>query len=137
MGITAVFDPARTDVLGEIHERTLGLGADVSFECSGNGTTLNTCVDATRSGGTIAQTALHTGPRTVMPYGWTLRDLTIVGTWSFKLYDGPCIAAQVASGRLPVEKIITSRIGIDDLLRKGIEALSDPEGDQVKVLVAP
>jgi (R,R)-butanediol dehydrogenase/meso-butanediol dehydrogenase/diacetyl reductase len=64
-----------------------------------------------------------------------MRDLTICGTWSFNTYDTPRILDQIASGRLPVERIVTSRITLEDVVEQGIEALADPAGDQVKVLV--
>ena len=47
------------------------------------------------------------------------------------------ILAQIAAGTLPVERIVTSRIGVSDVVEHGIDRLADPEGDQVKILVAP
>src|SRR5262245_51967243 len=137
LGVTAAFDPASTDVAAEILDRTDGLGVDCSIECSGSQPGLDACVDATRPAGTVAQIAIHVGPRTVVPEGWVWRDLTIAGVWSFKFYDTPRILAQVAAGALPVERIVTSRIGVADVVAKGIDRLADPEGDQVKILVAP
>jgi (R,R)-butanediol dehydrogenase/meso-butanediol dehydrogenase/diacetyl reductase len=135
LGVSAAFDPTATDVVGEVLERTDGLGVDVAIECSGSQRALDGCVEAVRPGGTIAQVAIHVGPRTVMPELWTLRDLTICGTWSFNYYDTPRILEQIASGRLPVDRIVTSRIALGDVVAQGIEALADPAGDQVKVLV--
>jgi (R,R)-butanediol dehydrogenase / meso-butanediol dehydrogenase / diacetyl reductase len=135
LGVSAAFDPSTTDLVAEVLDRTAGLGVDVAIECSGAQPALDACVAAVRSGGTIAQTALHVGPRTVIPEDWTMRDLTICGTWSFNTYDTPRILDQIASGRLPVERIVTSRITLEDVVEQGIEALADPAGDQVKVLV--
>ena len=137
LGVTATFDPAATDVAAEVVERTDGLGADCSIECSGSQAGLDACVAATRAAGTVAQIAIHVGPRTVVPEGWVWRDLTIAGVWSFKFYDTPRILAQIAAGTLPVERIVTSRIGVSDVVAQGIDRLADPEGDQVKILVAP
>jgi hypothetical protein len=36
-----------------------------------------------------------------------------------------------------VERIVTSKIDIHDLVHSGIERLADPAGDQVKILVSP
>jgi len=135
IGLTAAYDPIATDVLAAVMEATDGLGVDVAFECSGNERALGLCVEATRPGGTIAQTAIHVGTRIVTPDVWTIRDLTISGTWSFNYYDAPRILDQIAVGRLPIERIVTRRIGIRDIVSGGIEALADPAGDQVKVLV--
>jgi (R,R)-butanediol dehydrogenase/meso-butanediol dehydrogenase/diacetyl reductase len=135
LGVTAAFDPTGTDVVEEVRELTGGLGVDVAFECAGSQPALEACVGAARSGGTIAQTAIHVGPRTLIPEEWTMRDLTICGTWSFNYYDTPRILDQIASGRLTVERIVTSRIPLADVVERGVEALADPAGDQVKVLV--
>ena len=137
LGVSAALDPRETPVPEAVRELTEGLGVDVSIECSGSQAALDACVDATRAAGTVAQIALHIGPRTVVPETWTWKDLTICGTWSFKFYDAPRILRQVASGKLSVEKIVTNRIGVVDLVPLGIEALADPDGDQVKILVAP
>ncbi|MFL5799649.1 MAG: 2,3-butanediol dehydrogenase [Actinomycetota bacterium] len=131
-----VFDPGATDVAAELRERTGGLGVDCSIECSGAQAGLDLCVDATRAAGYVAQIAIHVGPRTVIPETWTWKDLTIGGIWSFKIYDTPRILAQIAAGRLPVERIVTGRIDIHDLVPLGIDRLADPAGDQVKILVS-
>jgi (R,R)-butanediol dehydrogenase / meso-butanediol dehydrogenase / diacetyl reductase len=137
LGATAVFDPASADVPEEIRQATQGLGADCAIECSGNQAGLDACVDAVRAAGTVAQIAIHVGPRTVIPEAWTWKDLTIAGIWSFKFYDAPRILARIADGKLPVERIVTSRIGMADIVPQGIERLADPAGDQVKILVEP
>jgi (R,R)-butanediol dehydrogenase/meso-butanediol dehydrogenase/diacetyl reductase len=63
------------------------------------------------------------------------RDLALVGTWCYPVTDFPRIAGLIASGRFPVEKIVTARIAIDDIIEQGFETLLSPAGDQVKVLV--
>jgi hypothetical protein len=35
-----------------------------------------------------------------------------------------------------VERVVTSRIAMRDVVRQGIERLADPGGDQVKILVS-
>lgn len=137
LGVTAAFDPKEGDVSGELLERTDGLGVDCAIECSGGQEGLDTCIGSTRRAGTVAVIAIHVGPRTVVPEGWVWRDLTISGVWSFKFYDTPRILSQIASQRLPVERIVTSRIAMPDVVSLGIERLADPEGDQVKILVSP
>jgi (R,R)-butanediol dehydrogenase/meso-butanediol dehydrogenase/diacetyl reductase len=135
LGVTAAFDPAKVNVAEEVVERTRGLGVDCSIECSGSQPGLDVCVAATRPAGTVAQIAIHVGPRTVVPEAWTWKDLTIAGIWSFKFYDTPRILRQIAAGKLPVERIITSKIAMPDLVSKGIDKLADPAGDQIKILV--
>jgi (R,R)-butanediol dehydrogenase/meso-butanediol dehydrogenase/diacetyl reductase len=135
LGVSAIYDPTDEDVVEDVVERTEGLGVDISLECSGAESALSACVDATRPGGTIGQIALHVGGRVLTPETWTLKDLTICGTWSFNFYDTPKLLGQIASGVLPVERIVTRHIGLDRIVEDGFEALADPAGDQVKVLV--
>jgi (R,R)-butanediol dehydrogenase/meso-butanediol dehydrogenase/diacetyl reductase len=41
----------------------------------------------------------------------------------------------VASGRFPVEKVISATIEADDVIAKGFEVLTDPTGNAQKILV--
>jgi (R,R)-butanediol dehydrogenase/meso-butanediol dehydrogenase/diacetyl reductase len=66
-----------------------------------------------------------------------MREITLVGTWGYSVHEWPRIISQVASGAFPVERVVTGRIGLDDLVDKGFEVLGDPAGDQIKVLVQP
>ena len=135
--MTAAFDPSTTDVAERIVEATEGLGSDCSIECSGSQSGLDACVDGTRPGGTVAQIAIHVGPRSVVPEAWVWKDLTVAGIWSFKYYDTPRIRAAMGTGKLPVERIVTSKIDMANVVPMGIERLGDPTGDQVKILVSP
>lgn len=136
LGAEAIFDPRSTDIEAELKDRTQGIGVDVAIECAGNEQALDTCVRATRKSGTVVQTGLHVGPATVTPMVWAEHDLTIIGTWCFRVYDFPRITAQIASGALPVERVITGRAGLEDAVADGFEPLADPQGDQIKVLVS-
>jgi (R,R)-butanediol dehydrogenase/meso-butanediol dehydrogenase/diacetyl reductase len=82
------------------------------------------------------QTGLHVGPAEVEPMVWAANDLTIAGTWCYPVQGWPRIAAQIASGALPVERVVTGRIGLDDVVADGFDALLDPDGDQIKILVS-
>jgi (R,R)-butanediol dehydrogenase/meso-butanediol dehydrogenase/diacetyl reductase len=137
VGAAAAFDPSATDVSAELAELTSGIGVDCALESAGSQAAFDACIDAVRPSGVIGQVALHVGPRTVVPEVWTLKDLTIAGIWSFKIHDLTRVLAQIATGQLPVERIISSSIDLDDLLAEGIERLADPAGDQVKILVSP
>ena len=136
LGATAILDPRATDVAAELHELTGGIGVDVAIECAGNGHALNACVAATRKAGTVVQTGLHVGPASVEPMVWAEHDLTLIGTWCFPVYGFPRVIAQIASGALPVERVVTGQIGLEDVVSAGFDALVDPEGDQIKMLVA-
>lgn len=135
LGVTKVLDPIHADVIGELRELTDGIGVDVAIECSGNGSAFGLCVEAVRAGGTVAQTAIHVGPRTVALDALTLRDVTVAGSWSFNYYDTPRLLAQIAAGRLPAERIVSRKVDLVDVVDQAIVPLGDPAGDQVKILV--
>ena len=66
---------------------------------------------------------------------WALNDLTIVGSWCYGVNDWPRVAAQIASGRLPVERIITGRLPMEDA-ESGFERLSSDATEDMKVLIS-
>jgi (R,R)-butanediol dehydrogenase / meso-butanediol dehydrogenase / diacetyl reductase len=137
LGCREAFDPAVTDVVAEVRERTAGRGSDVCLECAGSAEALRTCLAACRPAGTVSQTGLHTRPAEIDAFGLALREVTLTGTWCYPVQEWPRLMAQVASGRFPVERIVTGEIGIEDTVAAGFDALLDPTGTQVKVLVRP
>lgn len=136
LGATEIFNPRETDIVADIKERTGGIGVDVAIECAGNEHALDACVNATRKAGTVAQTGLHVGKASVTPMTWAEHDLSIIGTWCYPVYDFPRITAQIASGALPVEKIVTGRTTLEHTVPEGFDRLIDPAGDEIKVLVS-
>ncbi|MBT8248842.1 MAG: alcohol dehydrogenase catalytic domain-containing protein [Acidimicrobiia bacterium] len=116
---------------------TGGIGADATIECSGTEAGLNVCVDAVRAKGVVVQAGLHTGRASVDPMAWCLKDLTIEATWAYPTHVWPRVARLVATGRLPVERVVTSEIGVDDVVKDGFDRLVDPNGTETKVLVSP
>jgi (R,R)-butanediol dehydrogenase/meso-butanediol dehydrogenase/diacetyl reductase len=130
-----VIDPTDGDPVERIRAMTDGLGVDACVECSGNERALNMCIDATRSAGTVVQTGLHTGPAAIDPMQVSLKDLTIAGTWCYPIYDWPRIIGLIASGRCPVERVVTAQIVADDVVAGAFEPLLDPQGREMKVMV--
>jgi (R,R)-butanediol dehydrogenase/meso-butanediol dehydrogenase/diacetyl reductase len=135
LGVGAVLDGAATDISGELQERTRGLGVDVAIECAGQGAALNTCLEAVRRRGTVVQVGLHVARCEVDPMLWAFKDLTIAGVWCYGVTDWPRIAAQIASGRLPVERTITDRLSIDNA-ESAFARLASGGAEDLKVLVA-
>jgi (R,R)-butanediol dehydrogenase/meso-butanediol dehydrogenase/diacetyl reductase len=135
LGVAEVLDPATTDVAGYLRDLGEGVGVDAAIECSGNERALQTALASVRSAGRVVQTGLHTRPASIEPMVLAQRDLTLVGTWCYPVTDFPRIAGLIASGRYPVENIVSAKIAIEDVVDQGFEALLSPTGDQVKVLV--
>lgn len=132
----AVFDPRKQDIAELLRDRTEeGVGVDAAIECSGSEAALNTCVEAVRNRGTVAQVGLHVKKALVDPARWTMKDITIEATWCYPITMWPRVISMVQKGTLPVEKIITGRIGADEVVNEGFRTLLDPSGNQLKVMV--
>jgi (R,R)-butanediol dehydrogenase/meso-butanediol dehydrogenase/diacetyl reductase len=136
LGVGDVLTATGGALLDIVRDRTDGLGVDVAIECAGKEAALNTAVDAVRPQGTVVQTGLHVSPATTFPDRWASKDITIEGTWCYAVTDWPRVIRLIARGRYPVERIVTSRLSLHDVVTKGFDRLIDPQGDQVKVLAS-
>src|SRR5438128_760392 len=132
--VATVLDPTSIDVPELLHEPTDGLGVDVAIECSGHPTGFNAAVRSLRRRGTLAQTGLFVGEASVEPMLWSLNDLTIVGTWCYWVYDFDRIAAQIAAGSLPVERVVSSSVNLDGA-PDAFARLASGAADEIKVLI--
>jgi (R,R)-butanediol dehydrogenase / meso-butanediol dehydrogenase / diacetyl reductase len=135
LDVGPVLDPTSDGFADAIAELTDGVGVDVTAECSGTEAGLATAFGATRRAGSIVQTGLHTKPATIDAMMLSERDLTLYGSWCFKITDWPRMIALVSRGSFPVQKVITSRIPLDQVVSRGFDALIDPAADQLKILV--
>jgi (R,R)-butanediol dehydrogenase/meso-butanediol dehydrogenase/diacetyl reductase len=134
LGVATVLDPTSVVVPEVLREDSEGLGVDVAVECSGHANGFAAAVASLRRRGTLAQTGLFVGEATVEPMLWSLNDLTIVGTWCYWVYDFDRVAAQIAAGDLPVERVITSNVGLDEA-PDAFARLASGSADEIKVLV--
>lgn len=135
LGVGEVLDPTQVDVVEVMKDATEGVGADAVVECSGNERALLTGIAAVRSAGIVTQTGLHTKPAAIEPMQIALREITYNGTWCYPLGDWPRVIDLISRRGLPVERVVTARIEVDDIVEKGFETLLSPTGEQVKVLV--
>jgi len=135
LDVGEVLDPSAVDVVEVLRDATDGIGVDSVIECSGNERALLTGIAAVRSAGVVTQTGLHTKPAAIEPMQISLREITYNGTWCYPLNDWPRVIDLISRRGLPVEKVVTARIDVDDIVEKGFETLLSPTGEQVKVLV--
>ena len=59
----------------------------------------------------------------------------VQGVYATASIEGARIARMVAAGNFPIEKVITARIAAEDVVDKGFEALLDPAGEHLKIMV--
>jgi (R,R)-butanediol dehydrogenase / meso-butanediol dehydrogenase / diacetyl reductase len=63
------------------------------------------------------------------------KGLNLVGCWGNDITLGPRLVAMIASGRFPVERIITGRVSLEDAVSDGFEALTRKDNDHLKILI--
>lgn len=132
IGATHTFNAKDKDIPQRIKEMT-GNGVDVFIDAAGVQASFNTGINSLRNGGTAVLVALFGKEVTHDALNQTLRELTIIGTAAYRNIF-PQVIALISSGRLPVEKLITSTISLDEIVEKGFEALvKDPS--EVKILL--
>ena len=73
--------------------------------------------------------------RVIDPRRLTLRDVAIRGCNCFPVDSWPRVIRLIASGRLPVERIVTGEVALDDVVDGGFGALMAPGSPHVKILV--
>jgi (R,R)-butanediol dehydrogenase/meso-butanediol dehydrogenase/diacetyl reductase len=134
-GLGEVITTEPAAAAGVIDDLTGGIGADLAVECAGHESALNLCLDAVRPAGNVVQTALHIRPAAIRAETLALKDLTLAGTWCYPVQDFPRIAGLVASGRLPVERVISSVVPLESAVPEGFERLITRGTGEVKVLV--
>ena len=132
VGATHTFDARNKDIPQKIREMT-GNGVDIFIDAAGAQASFDTGINSLRNGGTAVLVALFGQKVTHDALNQTLRELTIIGTAAYRNIF-PEVIALISSGRLPVEKLITSVISLDEIVEKGFETLvNDPS--EVKILV--
>lgn len=140
-GVDAVLDPTATDPVERIASETDG-GVDVAFEVAGLERTVNQAIRTTRAGGTVTVVSLFEDEVEFFPTDLVTRERTVVGTAAFE--GGPLserefgvTARGFADGTLEPERLVTSRIDLDDIVDGGFERLLDDGSDEMKILVEP
>ncbi len=135
LGLGPVLNPLEESFGATIMDITEGRGVDMAVEASGTTGGLTGCMDNIRRSGKIVQTGLHTKPATINAMQLSEKDISYVGSWCYLITDWPRVIRIAASGKYPIEKMVSSVIDIDDVVTKGFDVLIDPKGDQMKVLV--
>ncbi|RKN45301.1 zinc-dependent alcohol dehydrogenase [Micromonospora endolithica] len=131
LGIDAV-DPTASDVVALVNDRTGGAGADVAFEVSGSAAGVGTAVDVLTTRGRLVLVAIHPQPRPVDLHRFFWRELELLGTRLYQRDDMVEAIRLVASGAIPVRRLI-SRVEPVEAVGAAFEALES--GGVMKVLV--
>ena len=121
LGATQTFSPTE--------RQELAVKADVVIEAAGNARAFEAAVAATAPGGVTVTVGLPApdARSSISPLGLVAEARTIIGSYlgsAVPSRDIPKYAQMWREGRLPVEKLISSRIGLDEINR-GMDELAD------------
>lgn len=158
-GADATFDPLKVDVVAELKAKNSG-GVHVAIDCAGTQRTFDAAIDATKAKGRIVMVALWMpGNRPTIdmsvrsPFlnsalltflainlrfyhsqGVLFKERVVTGSCCFTSEDMQAVLSALASGTLVADNLVTSRIVLQELFEKGLEALRTNPA-QVKILV--
>ena len=114
-GATDVVDPSADDLLGAVHELTGGIGVDFAFDAVGAGPVIESCIWATRNGGTTVMVGAGGIDQTVTlapPVLFTSSERKLMGCLLGSCSghrDIPRLLDLWRAGRLDLEGMITAR----------------------------
>jgi Zn-dependent alcohol dehydrogenase len=114
-GATDVIDPTADDVLSVVQELTGGIGVDFAFDAVGAGPVIESCIWATRNGGTTVMVGAGGIDQTITlapPVMFTLTERKLMGCLLGSCNgrrDIPRLLDLWRAGRLDLEGMITAR----------------------------
>jgi (R,R)-butanediol dehydrogenase/meso-butanediol dehydrogenase/diacetyl reductase len=129
-------NPRRENVGDVVRDQSVGkVGCDVALECVGSEAALLACVDAVRKRGVVVQTGLHSRNGSINWFDVSVKEVELRGSFAYPTWYWPKVMSLIASGALPVKKALTNKIALDDVVKDGFDALRDPAGTQIKILI--
>jgi threonine 3-dehydrogenase len=136
MGADAVVDTREEDLTARMLAESDGHGFDVVLEMSGAPSALTAALKGARMGARVSLLGLPSNPVTLdLAEDVIMRGLTLQGITGRRLFDTwERTRALFASGRLPLQKIITHRLPLSEVGR-AMELLK--EGAAAKVVLFP
>ncbi|MBX3598308.1 MAG: zinc-dependent alcohol dehydrogenase family protein [Rhizobiaceae bacterium] len=127
LGATDAIDPSEPDAVAKVMAMTGG-GVDLAVELAGAAPALKFAYEITRRGGTTVTAGLP-NPKaeiSISPVSLTVGEKVLKGSYvgsCVPVRDIPRFADMMMDGRLPIEKLMTHRLTLDEL-NEGFERLA-------------
>jgi alcohol dehydrogenase len=136
LGATHAFNAADADIVEKVKEATKG-GVDVAVEMAGSVKALETAYKITRRGGQTVTAGLpnHTQTMALSPVNLVAEERTLKGSYigsCVPLRDLPRYIALYRQGKLPVDRLLSDRLKLEDI-NAGFDRLA--EGKAVRQVV--
>jgi (R,R)-butanediol dehydrogenase/meso-butanediol dehydrogenase/diacetyl reductase len=136
LGADLVLDAEGGDPGRRLAQATDGERAAVAFECVGSGAAFATALRVTGKGGRVVLVGLVPAAVEANLLGLLAHEKEIVGSSAYVGEFADAIAL-LREGRVRVTPLVTARVGLAEVIPRGLEALLRPEEGHVKILVMP
>jgi L-iditol 2-dehydrogenase len=135
LGADEGFKSDEVDVVAQVHERTAGRGADVSFEVAGLEPTLKLAIQCLRKGGSATLVG-NLSPTTDFLFQWVVtRELTLYGSCASR-GEYPACLDMMARGAINVDAMISALAPLAEGV-SWFRRLYDGEPGLLKVILTP
>lgn len=135
LGATHVMNPRQFDMVASSQQLCGGAGPDIVFDCAGVPQSIETACRAVRARGSIVNVAIWEDKVPFDPNWLVFREAKYSAVLGYQRRDYEGVIEALRDGRLKPEKMITARIGLDDLVEEGYGALQGEKEKHVKVLI--
>ncbi|CAF1433061.1 unnamed protein product [Rotaria sp. Silwood1] len=133
LGATLIINGKEENISQQIKTFTGGLGADVYLDAAGVQSTFTTGIASLRNGGRAILVAIFGKPVALDAMDLVMREITIKGIVCYR-HIFPEVIKLIDSKQMDVERLITRKIKLNDIVKDGFEALvSDPS--EIKILI--
>lgn len=135
-GAHYVLDPTKDDIVARCRELADGQGVHVTFDAAGVQAGLDQAILALRARGTHVNIAIWEKRCNIFPNDLVFREKRYLGVATYVKGDFEEVIKALSDGRLDnAKKMITKRIGLDEVVEEGFKALVKDKDNQVKILV--
>lgn len=135
-GAHHVIDPRQYDIVTMSRELCGGEnGPDIVFDCAGVPQSLESACKAVKSRGTVVNVAIWEKPVPFDPNWLVFREAKYQAVLGYQRKDFVGVIDAIGSGKIKPEKMITSRIAMENLAEKGYMPLIHEKDRHVKILV--
>ena len=137
-GAEQSWDPLEADVAGEVKKLTEGRGADIVIVAASAPGIVEQAVRSSRPGGKILLFAQTSDKERIEMSGKDIcmDERMVFGSYSASVELQHESARLVFSGALPVERLVSHRVALSEILG-GIEMALHPSGGSLKIVVRP
>ncbi len=135
-GATALIDPSSEDPVRSLVRLVGEARVDVAFECAGRDVAVATAIRAAGRGGRVVLVGLISAATEVSPLRLVANEKAIIGSSAYEQEFSEAVGL-LCAGRIEVDSLVTGRLRLEQARADGLDALVDPAGTHLKILVVP